>query len=102
MKTGAVGYTPGSYYKRFKNIGLHQPRNMKAMNREAVESVNSAFANTGPKIFETKSEEYFGLSELAAQQVLKRAKELANKLAAGGESLSAANGGSGAAVNQVA
>jgi hypothetical protein len=101
MKTGAVGYTPGSYYKRSKSIGLHQPRNMKAMNREAVESVNSAYSNTGPKIFETKSTEYYGLSELAAQQVLKRAQDLADKLASGGESLSAANGGNGAAVNQV-
>jgi hypothetical protein len=105
MKAGAVGYTPGtspgSHYQRFGNSGLIQSRNMQSMNRSAVEKANTAMINDGPQIFEAKTEQVYGLSELAAQQVLKRAQDVADKLAAGVKSLSAANGGNGAAVNQI-
>lgn len=100
MTTGAVGYTSGSYYKRSKSLGLHQPRNMKSMNRQALESAVASFQNAGPQMFEAKTTEIYGLSELAANQVLKRAKEAMNNLAKTGESISAANGGNGAAVDQ--
>lgn len=100
MMTGAVGYAPGSFYKRTKSLGLYQPRNMKSMNREAAENVNTAFLNTGSTIFESKSTEIYGLSELAAQQVLKRAQDAMNDLARSGEETSAANGGTGTAVDQ--
>jgi hypothetical protein len=72
MTTGAVGYTPGSFYKRTKSLGLYQPRNMKSMNRQAAESVNTAFLNTGSQVFEAKASESQGFSELAANQLAKR------------------------------
>jgi hypothetical protein len=97
--TTDIGYTSGSYYKRFKTSGLIQSRNMKAMNREAAESVNSAYLNTGTQVFESRATEALGRSELAAQQVLKRAQDLMNNLAEQGESVSAANGGAGSSLN---
>jgi hypothetical protein len=95
-----IGYSPGSHYQRFGNSGLMQSKNMQGMNRAAAESVNAAFQNTGPQIFETKSNETYGLSELAAQQVLQRAQDAMNKLAEQGESTSTANGGTGASVDE--
>ena len=83
MTTGAVGYASGSYYKRSKSLGLYQPRNMKSMNRQAAESVNTAFLNTGSQVFEAKTSESQGFSELAANQLAKRVqaalKELTDK-----------------------
>ncbi|MCC6949569.1 MAG: hypothetical protein IT539_17570 [Bradyrhizobiaceae bacterium] len=97
-----IGYAPGSLYKRFGNLGFTQARNMSAMNRAAAESVNAAFQNAGPQMFEAKAAESMGLSELAARQVLERVKAAMNALADQGQSLSLANGGSGGAVNKIA
>jgi hypothetical protein len=94
-----TGYTSGAYYKCFKTSGLIQSRNMKAMNRDAAESGNSAYLNTGAQVFESRSTEALGRSELAVQQVLKRAQDIMNALAAQGESVSAANGGAGSSLN---
>jgi len=90
-----IGYTPGSHYKRFGNLGGYQPRNMSAMNREAVDSMNAAFQTAGPQIFEAAAARSQGLSELAANQVLERVKAAAAALAKKGEGVSLANGGSG-------
>jgi hypothetical protein len=83
MTTGAVGYASGSYYKRSKSLGLYRPRKMKSMNRQAAESVNTAFLNTGSQVFEAKTSESQGFSELAANQLAKRVqaalKELTDK-----------------------
>ena len=97
--TADIGYTSGSYYKRFKTGGLIQSRNMKAMNREAAKSVNSAYLNTGAQVFESRSTEALGRSELAARQVLKRAQDMMNRLAGQGESIRAANRGAGSSLN---
>ena len=99
-RSANMGYSPGSHYQRFGKSGLIQSKNMQSMNRAAAESVNAAYQNTGPQIFETKSNETYGLSELAAQQVLQRAQDAMNKLAEQGESTSTANGGNGASVDE--
>ncbi len=75
---------------------------LEKSNRAAAESVNAAFQNAGPQMFEAKAAESMGLSELAARQVLERVKAAMNALADQGQSLSLANGGSGGAVNKIA
>jgi ribosomal protein L15 len=88
-RSANMGYTPGSHYQRFGKSGLIQSKNMTSMNRSAVDNVRAAYLNSGPQVFDAKAEQSYGLSELAAEQVLKRAQEAMNKLAAQGESTSA-------------
>jgi hypothetical protein len=79
-KPSKFGYTPGSFYKRF------QQSNMRKMNRQAVESYASAASGAVPLLFEAKSAESQGKSELVAQQLLGRiqAETQAKQAAASG------------------
>jgi hypothetical protein len=88
-RSANMGYSPGSHYQRFGKSGLIQSKNMQSMNRAAAEGANAALVNAGPQIFETKTEQSYGLSELAAEQVLQRARDAMNALAEQGESTSA-------------
>lgn len=97
-----IGYTPGSHYKRFGNLGLPQQRNMKEINRQAVESTISAIETAGPQIFNAKLTESEGLSEIAAKQVLQRVQQAMNALADTAASVSLANGGTGGSVDETA
>jgi hypothetical protein len=111
MKIGAasIGYTSGTLYKRHKHstytvgskferfgtFGLLNQRNMRAMNREAVEAYNSSFSFAGTNMFSQKLTESEGLSEIAANIVLERVKAQTQALIDSSSALSLANGGSG-------
>lgn len=69
-----IGYTPGSHYRRFGKLGLHQSRNMSAMNREAVSNYINSISEAGSNMFAQKTIESQGLSEIAAQRLLQRVK----------------------------
>lgn len=90
-----TAYTPGSKYARFGKLGLAAPRNLSAMNREAVASYNSSFGVAGPNMFAQNLTQSEGLSEIAANKVLARVKEQMTKLADSASGVSLTNGGTG-------
>jgi hypothetical protein len=96
----STAYTPGSKYKRFGTFGLVQQRNLSSMNRGAIDSYRAAVASAGPIMFEAKYAQSEGLSEIAVQQVLQRAKEAATALADKSAALSIANGGTGGVASE--
>jgi hypothetical protein len=119
MSTGSIGYTSGALYKRHQHInyssgakfkrwggfGLIQQRNMSSMNRQAAANYQSAFALVGYIAFDTNLLQSEGLSELAAEKVLKRVQAQMKAIADKGSAVSLANGGAGGTgttVNQTA
>lgn len=90
-----TAYTPGSKYARFGKLGLAAPRNLSAMNREAVASYNSSFGIAGPNMFSQTLTQSEGLSEIAANKVLARVKQQMTALADSASGLSLTNGGTG-------
>ena len=73
-----IGYTPGSFYKRF-----HAPQtNMQKMNRQAMLALENAIASAGSLMFDAPLVESQGRSELAAEQLLLRVQEDAKAQAA--------------------
>jgi hypothetical protein len=78
----SVGYAPGSKFDRFGNFGLIRSRNRAPMNRNAVANYVSSFAFAGTGAFEAKQIESEGLSEIAAEKLVKRVQDELKALAA--------------------
>ena len=64
-----IGYTPGSFYQRFRQT------NLQKMNRETVRIYDNAVATAGPLMFNATLTRSQGLSELAAKQLLARIQQ---------------------------
>ena len=103
-RSKGIGYTPGSYHQRFGKLGLHQSRNMSAMNRETVSSYISSVSAAASNMFAQKTIESQGLSEIAAQKLLQRVKAEMKARLDGGSILSLGTGGTatGSTVNKSA
>jgi hypothetical protein len=74
--SGAKAYTPGSIYKRSKQLGLINPNsNLKQANRRTVEKNAAAVLNSSATVFNALAEQSQGKSELVTQQLLLRVQE---------------------------
>jgi len=75
---GVKQYTPGSLYKRSKQIGLIDPGSkMKKANRQTIEKLRGDISNSGSTMFNAIAEQSQGKSELVTQQLMLRVQEQA-------------------------